>query len=188
MRALAHQQVSEVVNGLLAETPPVETRGNFFDLQLSLVRKTQGCINSDLVKAAIQDAWFIGYWSLKTGIQPTDESARNLVAPATVLQDGFWRRTKQELSTAAGSINPAFMDLSPKMIDTDALTGITDYNTHAERIISRNLENQLRIEAIRLKDSIGCPHGVMGMSRFLLQYLEFMTTHVNQLEPVLATQ
>ncbi len=74
------------------------------------------------------------------------------------------------------------------MIVTDDRTGTTDYNTHAERIVTRNLEDQLMIETIRLKDSIGCPHGVIGMSRFLLQYLEFMTTHVNQPETVLATQ
>ncbi len=53
MRALAHQQVSEVVNGLLAETPPTETHGSFFDLQLSLIRKTHGCTNNDLVTGCV---------------------------------------------------------------------------------------------------------------------------------------
>lgn len=180
MRSLVYQHVSEAVGAILAEAPPPEKCGHSFDLQSSLIEKAlKYQQDKDLIAGPIRDAWFLGYWSIRANLQLSEKSARNLVTPANRMHDEFWTGAKKELSAELGETNPDFMYLPLRMIIVDTKTGVASYSTRAESVLKRKYGDQTN----EIEGSSGCPHGIAGMSKFLLQYLEFMTTHIKQQEP-----
>lgn len=184
MQSLYYPQVVSAVNSILDQVPNPEVNQNFHDVQLVLIRSSEKYERKELVESAFKDGWFLGYWALNSEAELSFESASNLVAPASALRNHFWLEAKKELSTAMGWINPAFMDLSERMINIDPSTGLglVTYNEIATRILERHMGHQERDPYSRNEVSKGCPHGVQGMSKFLIRYLDFINTNAKKPE------